>query len=96
MSRVRIFRPTKTAMQSGLRNTRQWVVEFEPGAARFHDPLTGWIGSRDTDRQVRLRFANREDAIAFAERNGLAYEVIEPETLRHRPKSYAENFRRPV
>lgn len=83
-------------MQSGLRNTKQWIVEFEPGAAMFHDPLTGWVGSRDTDHQVRLRFAKREDAIAFAERNGLSYQVFEPEKLRHRPKSYAENFRRPV
>jgi len=96
VSRVRIYRPTKTAMQSGLGNTRQWIVELEPGAAKFHDPLTGWVGSRDTDRQIRLRFASQADAIAFAERNGIDYELIEPSTLRHRPKSYAENFRRPV
>ncbi len=95
MSRVRIYRPAKTAMQSGLRNTRDWVVEFETEGARFHDPLTGWVGSRDTRRQVRLRFATREDAIAFAERNGYEYRIVAPTEMRHRPKSYAENFRRP-
>jgi hypothetical protein len=96
VSRVRIFQPTKTAMQSGLGNTKQWVVEFAPGTPKFHDPLTGWVGSRDTDRQVRLRFADKADAVAFADRHGLDYEIIEPKTPRHRPKSYAENFRSPV
>jgi hypothetical protein len=82
-------------MQSGLRNTRDWVVEFEAAGARFHDPLTGWVGSRDTRHQVRLRFATRDDAIAFAERNGYEYQVVAPTEMQHRPKSYAENFRRP-
>lgn len=95
MTRVRIFRPAKTAMQSGTRNTKEWVLEFEPGA-RFHDPLTGWVGSWDTDRQIRLRFATKEEAIAYAERHGLEYQVLAPATLRHHPKSYAENFRQTV
>jgi hypothetical protein len=99
LSRARIHRPAKTAMQSGLRNTKGWVVEFEaadPAAARFHDPLMGWVGTRDTAGQVRLHFASKADAVAFAERHGLAYDIIEPTERRYRPKSYAENFRRPV
>lgn len=90
---VRIFQPTKTAMQSGMRNTRQWIVAFEPGAPRITDPLMGWIGSTDTRAQVRLRFDSAEEAIAFAERNRLSYRLIEPQARVVRPKSYAENFR---
>lgn len=95
MTRVRIFRPAKTAMQSGQAGTQEWMLEFEPGSRRFHDPLMGWIGSRDTQTQVRLRFDTREEAIAYAERNGYAYAVREPHQHRIRPKSYADNFRAP-
>ncbi|MFO1154360.1 MAG: ETC complex I subunit [Rhodospirillales bacterium] len=93
MTDVRIYRPTKTAMQSGMRKTREWVVEFEPESPRLADPLMGWIGSADTRTQVRLRFVNRDEAIAYASRNGLSYRVIEPHQHVVRPKSYAENFR---
>ena len=92
MTAVRIFQPTKTAMQSGRANTRSWVIEFEPGAPKVNDPLMGWVGSADVRGQVRLRFPSRDEAIAFAERNGLAYRVQEPAVRRPKPKSYAENF----
>lgn len=92
MTAVRIFQPAKTAMQSGRANTRWWVLEFEPGAPRVNDPLMGWVGSADTRGQVRLRFADRDEAVAFAERNGLGYRVQEPKTRRPRPKNYADNF----
>ena len=92
MADVRIFRPAKTAMQSGRRNTRSWRMEFEPGAPRVNDPLMGWVGTADTRAQVRLDFDSREAAIAFADRNGLRYRVDESAPPRVRPKSYAENF----
>lgn len=81
-------------MQSGRRNTREWVVAFEPGAPKLADPLMGWIGSGDTRQQVRLHFASREEAIAFAQRNNLSYRLLEPKAVRVRPKNYAENFLR--
>ena len=89
---VNIYRPSKTAMQSGSRKTRQWMLEFEPGAPKLADPLMGWLGSSDTQSQVRLKFDSRDAAVAFAKRNGLAYRVHEPKARRVRPKSYAENF----
>jgi len=91
--RVRIYRPAKTAMQSGRGNTRAWVLEFEPAARKAHDPLMGWVSSGDTRGQVRLRFATKQDALAYAKRCGLAAEVEEPRERRVRPKSYADNFR---
>lgn len=90
---VRIYRPAKTAMQSGRGNTKKWVIEFEPVDGKYNDPLMGWSGSRDTrSTQVRLRFDTREDAIAYAKRQGWVYEVEEPAARRIRPKSYADNF----
>ena len=93
MSVVRIFQPTKTAMQSGRGRTHQWMVQFERDAPQVADPLMGWMGSRDTRPQVRLLFDSREEAVAFAERNGFSYFVQEPPATALRPKSYAENFR---
>lgn len=93
MTDVRIYQPTKTAMQSGRRNTKQWLVVFESGERRGIDPLMGWTSSAETRTQLRLRFADRDEAVAFAERNGLSYEVCEPRATTIRPKSYADNFR---
>jgi len=93
MTKVRIYQPCRTAMQQGTAKTRSWIVEYEPARPRTRDPLMGWTSSADTRSQLRLRFPNREDAIAYAERKGLAYEVIEPHARRPKIKSYADNFR---
>ncbi len=92
-ARARIFRQPKTAMQSGRAGTDEWVLEFEPAEARRADPLMGWIGSADTQTQVRLRFESREEALAYATREGLQYEVELPHERKFVPKSYSDNFR---
>ena len=91
--RARIYQPPKTAMQSGMANSQEWVLDFEPAARRQADPLMGWTGSTDTQAQVSLRFPAREDAVAYAERQGIAYDVELPQVRRVRPKVYADNFR---
>jgi hypothetical protein len=90
--RARIYQPPKTAMQSGRAGTDAWILEFEPNAPRRPDPLMGWIGSTDTLAQVRLSFATREEAVSYAEQQGIAYEVELPHERRVKPKAYAENF----
>jgi hypothetical protein len=91
--RARIYQPPKNAMQSGRAGTHHWVLEFEPAAPRRADPLMGWIGSADTQTQVRLFFENREEAVAYAEKNGIDYVVELPQERRIKPKAYADNFR---
>jgi NADH dehydrogenase ubiquinone Fe-S protein 4 len=91
--RARIYLQPKTAMQSGRAGTREWVLDFEPSEPSRPDELMGWNGSGDTQRQVRLRFAEQADAIAYAEKHGLAYEVEPPRRRRIAPKAYADNFR---
>ncbi len=80
-------------MQSGLGRTREWILEHEPTAAREIDPLMGWTSTTDTGGQVRLSFASKEEAIAYAERNGIPYTVAEPAPRKTARKSYSENFR---
>ncbi|HUC19075.1 MAG TPA: ETC complex I subunit [Acetobacteraceae bacterium] len=90
---VRIFQPPRTAMQSGWAGTREWVLVYEPEEPQVPDPLMGWIGGGSTEQQVRLTFDTREEAIAFAEKYGLSFEIETPPERKFRPKSYAENFR---
>ena len=94
MAEVRIYRPTKTAMQSGRAKTNEWLLEFAPGAREEADPLMGWAGSGDTLNQVRLFFATKDEAIAFAEREGHIYTVVEERSAKApKPKSYSDNFK---
>jgi len=89
---ARIYRPAKTAMQSGRANTQLWELAFAPALARILDPLMGWTQSTDMNGQVRLRFDTRDEAIAYARRHGIPFEVaLEPEHKRI-IKSYADNF----
>jgi ETC complex I subunit conserved region len=90
---ARIFVPPRSTMTSGKGRTHGWVLEFAPGERQLPDPLMGWVGSGDTENQVRLHFDTREEAVAYAESNGLAFEVEEPPPKAFRPKSYADNFR---
>ncbi len=93
MPKVRIYRPAKTAMQSGTAKTLRWVLEYEPASRREPDPLMGWASADDTLNEVHLRFATLDEAIAFATKHGFDYAVSEPHDARFKPKSYAENFR---
>ena len=91
--RARIYKPARNAMQSGTARSRNWVLDFEPANEREIDPLMGWTSSRDTQTQVRLEFTTRDDAIAYAERHGLAYTLLEPRPRKIVKKSYADNFK---
>ena len=93
MARVRIYRPAKTAMQSGIAKTRRWVLEYEPATPREPDPLMGWASAGDTLNEVRLKFESLDAAVEFARKHGLEYTVIRPKDRTIRPKSYADNFR---
>ncbi len=93
MAQLRIYQPARTAMQSGRARTRQWLVEFAPGAAQSPDPLMGWAGGADTSRQVKLRFDSRDEAVAYAEKRGLDYAIEEPRASVYRKKSYSDNFK---
>jgi hypothetical protein len=89
---ARIFIPAKNAMQSGRANSKDWVLEFEPASARKSDPLMGWTSSSDMNGQIRLMFETREEAIAYAQRHGIAFQLFEPPKSRQIIKAYADNF----
>ena len=89
---ARIYKPTKTAMQSGRANTRDWTLDFAPADRKSQDPLMGWTSSGDTPQQVRLTFATKEEAVAYCERNGIPYQITESKAAPRHGMSYADNF----
>jgi hypothetical protein len=90
---ARIFSPARNAMQSGTARTGYWILEFEPEQRRKIDPLMGYTTSGDMKSQIRLVFETKEEAIAYAERNGIAYRLEQPKQVKRRQISYADNFR---
>ena len=90
---ARIFAEPKNAMQSGKKREGRWILKFEAPDGVRHDPLTGWLGSGDTQAQVTLRFDTQEQAIAYATRNGIAYELEQPRQRVLKIQAYADNFR---
>ena len=89
---ARIYRPAKTAMQSGRGNTKDWVLEYEPESARKVEPLMGWTASSDMRGQVRLTFQTKEEAVSYCQKNKIPYQVTEPHERKMHKKAYADNF----
>ena len=90
---ARIYSPTKNAMQSGKGKTGYWLLEFESEKPKKIDPLMGYTSSSDTRGQVKLTFETLEDAVAYAEKNGIAYRIEKPKEAERRAISYSDNFR---
>ena len=93
---ARIFKPCKTAMQSGrkpqARSGCEWVLEFARSSAARPDPLMGWQSSSDTQKQVRMFFPDLAGAMAYADANNITYRVMRPRYRRPKPRAYADNF----
>ena len=90
---IKIFKPSKTAMQSGLANTNKWVIEYivdQPGV----NPLMGWESSTDTFSELNLEFSSKEKAIEYAKKNKIEFEIIEEKKRKIVKKSYSDNFTR--
>ena len=91
MRKAKIYKPTKTAMQSGTGNTKNWLLEFDTLNTGIN-PLMGWESSKDTMSEVKLEFSTREQAINYAKKNDIDYYVIEPQKRKIIKKSYSDNF----
>jgi len=89
---ARIYRPAPNAMQSGKAKSQEWLLEFESETPRTVDPLMGWISNADTNPQLRMYFETREEAIEFAKREGIPFQVLESREPKRIIKTYADNF----
>jgi hypothetical protein len=91
MKKAKIFSPNKSAMQSGLNKTGKWILEFETKDPTTN-PLMGWESSSDTLTELRLEFSTKENAINYAKKKKIDFEIIEPKKRKTVKKSYADNF----
>ena len=90
-NKAKIYKPTKTAMQSGKGNTKDWVLEFDTRKNGLN-LLTGWETSTDTMSEIRLNFISKEQAVEYAKNNNIDFYIIEPQKRKLIKKSYTDNF----
>jgi len=92
MKKAKIYKPSKTPMQSGKKNTKSWLLEYETLNLSINQ-LMGWVSSNDTMSEIKLKFPTKEQAINYAKKNNIDYYVIEPQKNKIIKKSYADNFK---
>jgi len=93
MKKAKIYKPSKTAMQSGLAKSDKWVVEFLTKKPSIN-PLMGWESSTDTLTELKLEFSSKDLAINYAKKNKIVYELIDSQERKIVKKSYADNFKK--
>ena len=91
MNKAKIFKPSKSSMQSGYGKSEKWIIEFETKDSGIN-PLMGWETSTETLSELNLEFSSKELAIEYAKKNKIDFEIIEPQKRKIIKKSYADNF----
>jgi NADH dehydrogenase (ubiquinone) Fe-S protein 4 len=91
MRKAKIYKPSQTVMQSGKRNTKKWILEFDTLNTGVN-PLMGWESSKDTMSEVKLEFSTKEEAINYVKKNNIDYYIVEPQKQKIIKKSYTDNF----
>ena len=91
MRKAKIYKPSQTVMQSGKRNTKKWILEFDTLNTGVN-PLMGWESSKDTMSEVKLEFSTKEEALNYVKKNNIDYYIVEPQKQKIIKKSYTDNF----
>ena len=91
--KAKIYKPAKTAMQSGRAKYNKWVLKFLDQKNQLKDTMMGWNGGSSTVSQIELKFSSKEEAVSYAKKNNIDYEVLETSERKVINKSYADNFK---
>ena len=91
--KAKIYKPTKTAMQSGRAKYNKWVLKFLDQKNQLKDTMMGWNGGSSTVSQIELKFSSKEEAVSYAKKNSIDYEILETSERKVINKSYADNFK---
>ncbi|MDX1949332.1 MAG: ETC complex I subunit [Rickettsiales bacterium] len=88
-----IYAPAKTAMQSGKGKTGKWLLEYIPANKKIVDNLMGWQGSNDMlSGEIKIFFDDKNEAISYANKHKIEFEIVEPKQPKLKIQAYAENF----
>ena len=91
--KAKIYKPAKTAMQSGRAKYNKWVLKFLDQKNQLKDTMMGWNGGSSTVSQIELKFSTKEEAVSYAKKNSIDYEILETSERKVINKSYADNFK---
>ena len=91
--KAKIYKPSKTAMQSGRSKYNKWVLKFSDQKNQLKDAMMGWNGGSSTVSQIELKFSTKEEAVSYAKKNSIDYEILETSERKVISKSYADNFK---
>ena len=91
--KAKIYKPAKTAMQSGRAKYNKWVLKFLDQKNQLKDTMMGWNGGSSTVSQIELKFSSKEEAVNYAKKNSIDYEILETSERKVINKSYADNFK---
>ena len=91
--KAKIYKPSKTAMQSGRSKFNKWVLKFSDKKNQLKDTMMGWNGGSSTVSQIELKFSSKEEAVSYAKKNSIDYEILETSERKVINKSYADNFK---
>jgi hypothetical protein len=92
---ARIYKPARTAMQSGQAKTKEWLLDYEPEQPRTVEPLMGWTSTGDMKQELQLYFDTKDEAVAYCERNAIPHQVFETKSPVRQKISYSDNFAYP-
>ena len=91
--KAKIYKPSKTAMQSGRSKYNKWVLKFSDQKNQLKDIMMGWNGGSSTVSQIELKFSSKDEAVSYAKKNSIDYEILETSERKVINKSYADNFK---
>ena len=91
--KYKIYKKSKSAMQSGIKNTKKWYLESMEINVRAHNIYFDWSSSTSIEDQIKLSFDDLQSAIDFAKKKNLDFEVFVPNQSNQIIKSYSDNFK---
>ncbi|MEM7680285.1 MAG: ETC complex I subunit [Pseudomonadota bacterium] len=91
--KARIYKPSKSTMQSGRGKLEDWIVEYEPETAKEPEALMGWTAAGDTLGQIQVKFSTLKEAEKYAKEEGLDYTILQARERKVKPRNYGDNFK---
>lgn len=89
---ARIYSPARSVTQSGKARTGFWVLELVSSSAKFVESFMRYNAQSGASDQVQLRFPTCQQAIDYAEKQGIAYRVEAVHPAKRLKRRYADNF----
>ena len=89
--KAKIYKPTKTSMQSGFGKTKKWILEYIDESTTIN-PLMGWESSTNTLSEIKIFFDTKDQAVEYANKKKIDFVIIENNQRSFVKKSYSDNF----